>query len=101
MSTTARKNNRVVDCFAGNTAVVPDELFILGIDPILHDQELDEHKDHLFVDRGDLGVFSIMSQPDGDKRVVWCSKLIGQVKAAKKLFLDLVKQGMVPYWFGS
>jgi len=85
--------DRTVCCFAKNTAQIPEELLILDPNPDLHDEQIAELG-------GDCGIFSILSQPDGDKRVVWCRKILDQIKAAKDMFMDLISQGMVPYRVG-
>jgi hypothetical protein len=46
------------------------------------------------------GVFRLLTQKDGDKRVTWDKGSLAEIKAAKKLFLDLIKQGMIPYNVG-
>ena len=43
------------------------------------------------------GQFSILTAKDGDKRVVWDRLHLAQINAAKRMFDDLVKQGLVPY----
>ena len=46
------------------------------------------------------GVFRILSPQFGDQRVTWDSASLQEINAAKKLFLDLVKQGLTPYKVG-
>ena len=50
--------------------------------------------------QNNCGCFRILSQKDGDKRVVWRRESIPEINAAHKLFSDLVTQGMVPYRVG-
>lgn len=96
-------SNRIVDCFGKETYEIPPELRVL-----------DEEKDGDFmelcakvaegmapIDYGRLSCFRIMSQTDGDKRVVWCRRVIAEIKAAKQMFLDLISKGMVPYKVGT
>lgn len=77
--------DRTIDCFAKQTYEVPSELQVLA--------ESAEAP-------ADFGCFRIMSQADGDKRVVWCRRVIAQIKSAKKMFMDLLSKGMVPYKVG-
>lgn len=48
-----------------------------------------------------FGCFRIMTPKDGDKRVVWDSRDFAQISEAKKMFDDLVVQGLVPYCVGT
>lgn len=43
------------------------------------------------------GMFRILSQEDGDKRLVWDRDSLTQINEAKKMFDDLVEQGFVPH----
>jgi hypothetical protein len=43
------------------------------------------------------GVFRILNQEDGDKRVVWNSHNLGEISEAKRIFDKLVEEGLVPY----
>jgi hypothetical protein len=45
----------------------------------------------------DEGMFRILSQEDGDERVVWNSHNLGEISDAKRMFDSLVEQGFVPY----
>ena len=74
---------RKIECFAHNVVIVPEELDFAGD----------------FVGE-DYGIFRIMSEKDGDKRVVWNRKVLAEISAAKKMFLDLISQGMMPYKVG-
>ena len=42
-------------------------------------------------------VFSILNQEDGDKRVVWDSRNLAEIRDAKDLFDSLIVEGMIPY----
>lgn len=64
---------------------IPDELAIL---------------DDAETPRVNSGLFRILTARDGDKRVTWSRASIAEIRAAKKLFADLIKQGMVPYRVG-
>ncbi len=44
--------------------------------------------------------FRIMDQLHGDKRVTWDSTSLSEIQAAKKMFIDLVKQGLRPFKVG-
>lgn len=81
-----KTEDRVIDCFAKNTYEVPVELEILGSD---QSSPNDTH-----------GCFRILSQKDGDKRVVWNRMVMAEIAAAKKMFMDLTKKGMMPYKVG-
>jgi hypothetical protein len=45
-------------------------------------------------------VFHVLTKEDGDKRVIWDSRDLAQIRDAKKMFLNLIKQGQVPYKIG-
>jgi len=47
------------------------------------------------------GVFHIVNRKDGDKRVVWDSGSLADIRAAKQMFDDLRKQGLTPYEVGT
>jgi len=47
------------------------------------------------------GCFRLLSQEDGDKRIVWRKESLAEINAAKQMFNDLVRQGMVPHRVGS
>ena len=42
-------------------------------------------------------LFRVINQKDGDKRIVWDRMSLPEIRDAKKLFDDLVKEGLVPY----
>jgi hypothetical protein len=46
------------------------------------------------------GILQIMNQKDGDKRVVWDSNSLAEIRAAKEMFDDLVRKGLEPYRVG-
>jgi len=79
------EKNRIVDCFANQTYEVPEILKILDSETVTDPEN---------------GCFRVMSQKDGDKRVVWSRKVIAEIKAAKQMFLDLISKGMTPYKVG-
>lgn len=74
--------DRSVETFTKKSIPIPEELGL----------------DHLS-SPGDC-IFRIMSAKDGDKRVVWNKFSMASINAAKKLFGDLIKEGMVPYKVG-
>jgi hypothetical protein len=41
--------------------------------------------------------FSILSQEDGDKKIVWDAGSLAQIREAKELFVRMVKEGLKPY----
>lgn len=47
------------------------------------------------------GMLRILTKEDGDKRVVWNRAILQEIVAAKKMFVDLVKKGLVPYRVGT
>ena len=47
------------------------------------------------------GMFHIMNPRDGDKRIVWDSNSLAEIRAAKQMFDDLVKQGSQPFHVGT
>lgn len=94
----AERGSRMIDCFAKETYEVPSELLILESEE--HVLELSAHAKVLKVTTSDLGCFRILSQTDGDKRVVWCRRILAEIRAAKEMFLDLISKGMVPYKVG-
>lgn len=42
-------------------------------------------------------LFRVINQKDGDKRIVWDSHSLAEINEAKRLFDNLVEQGMTPY----
>jgi len=68
---------------------VPPELTILGGDEVMEVAP----KGH--------GMFRIMTAKDGDKRVVWNCAVLQEISAARKMFMDCVKEGLVPYRVGT
>lgn len=44
--------------------------------------------------------FRILTQKDGDKRVVWDRRRLPEIRDAEKMFNNLVKEGLVPYRVG-
>lgn len=79
--------DRTLDCFANMTYEVPEEL------QILRDGEAE-------AEFSEFGCFRILSQVDGDRRVVWCRRKLAQIAAAKQMFMDLIEKGMMPYRVG-
>ncbi len=92
--------NRTIDCFAKQTYDVPFDLHVLSGD--FTPEEAASIAGSLEIEAAaeDFGCFRIMSQKDGDKRVVWCRRVIAEIKSAKKMFMDLLSKGMVPYKVG-
>ena len=91
---------RTIDCFARQTYEVPDVLRILGTNAGPAEVELAAIASEMEVEASDFGCFRIMSQADGDKRVVWCRRVLAEISAAKKMFMDLLSKGMIPYKVG-
>ena len=48
-----------------------------------------------------IGVMRVITIKDGDRRIVWDPMSIAEINAARKMFNDLVKQGMKPYQVGT
>ena len=85
MTTATETDERVVDCFGAERLRVPDALTITKSE----------------TPPKDCGMFHIMSQPDGDKRVVWSRRSLLEINAAKSMFNDLIQKGMIPYCVGA
>ena len=81
---------KTIECFAHNVIEVPEELAFL--------ENGDSVQSH--VDTSQFGLFRIMSEKDGDKRVIWNRNSIAEISAAKKMFMDLLSKGMIPYKVG-
>lgn len=47
-----------------------------------------------------FGCIRVMTQEDGDKRIVWDNNDFAQISEAKNMFDNLVLQGLVPYCVG-
>ena len=47
-----------------------------------------------------FGAIRVMTPKDGDKRIVWDSRVFAQIQDAKEMFDKLVLQGLVPYLVG-
>jgi hypothetical protein len=45
-------------------------------------------------------MFRIMTPEDGDKRLTWNARFLDQIAEAKRKFLELVQQGLVPHKVG-
>ena len=81
---------RQVECFAGNIVEVPVELSMDDLMPDdLGEQARSDPSSPTF-GQIDLGCFRIMTPKDGDKRVTWIRTIMAEVKAAKKMFMDLI-----------
>jgi len=93
---TATMEREKIECFAGNVIEIPT-----AIRPMTPEEE-DQGYEAMtaWMKTADLGCFRIMSPKDGDKRLVWCRNVIAEIKAAKKMFLDLISKGMMPYKVG-
>ncbi|KKL27197.1 hypothetical protein LCGC14_2387580 [marine sediment metagenome] len=91
--------NRTIDCFAKQTYDVPPELTVIGSGDFA---ELAAIAGQLEIEASaeNFGCFRMLSQKDGDKRVVWCRRVIAEIRAAKQMFLDLISKGMIPYKVG-
>lgn len=57
-------------------------------------------EDVVSLDNKQFGIFRIMTAKDGDKRLIWNRFSIPEIEDAKKMFLQLVQEGMVPYKVG-
>lgn len=47
------------------------------------------------------GMFKILTAKDGDRRIVWNRFVLAEIRAAKDMFLELVRKGLVPHKVGS
>ena len=82
-----------VKCFGNMYVEIPKEIR----HDILSDVELDEMYGAM---ASDMRTFRIMTPDDGDKRVIWNCRVIQEIRAAKDMFLNLIKQGMMPFKVG-
>jgi hypothetical protein len=64
---------------------IPDSLGILD-----HDEPVPQ----------DCGMFSILTEADGDKRVVWNTLSIPEINDAKEMFNNLIAKGMTAFAVG-
>jgi len=48
-----------------------------------------------------FGVFRIINQKDGDKRIVWNANILDEIQDAKELFNKLIAEGFIPYCVNS
>ncbi len=92
--------------------VVPEELLLYSTPEIDEEALLtlaqgmvtDVEDTHLTKDtdvHAQFGFMRVMTRDDGDERIVWCRRVMAQITVAKKMFMDLIKQGMVPYKVGT
>ncbi len=44
-----------------------------------------------------IGLFRILNQKDGDKRLIWNRMNMGDIAEAEKMFNEFVKQGLAAY----
>lgn len=99
------RSERIIDCFGRQTCEVPDVLRVLG--PVEENfaelaaiASVASESAEMEIEASDFGCFRMMSQADGDKRVVWCRRVLAEISAAKKMFMDLLSKGMIPYKVG-
>jgi len=45
--------------------------------------------------------FRVLSAQHGDQRIIWDSRALEEIREAKKLFNEMVAQGLVPYVVGA
>lgn len=86
MTTAAPTEDRKIHTCSNMTLDVPDNL------QIVEDQDI-----AAFEGKPDYGMFRCLSSKHGDKRVVWNRRSLPEIAAAKKMFSDLISQGMTPY----
>lgn len=89
-----------IQCFAGNEIEVPEGLRVLPADAELDAGMLACMASAADAEVSDMRCFRVMTPADGDKRLVWCSRVIAEIKAAKKMYMGLIGEGMVPYKVG-
>lgn len=46
-------------------------------------------------------MFRVMTPKDGDKRIVWDSRVLEQINEAKEMFDECISKGLVPYRVGT
>ncbi len=82
-----------VECFGNIFVTIPEEI---RHEP-LSDAELDDMYSTM---AEDMRCFRIMSPTDGDKRIIWNSRVLEERQAAKAMFMDLLSKGMRPFKVG-
>lgn len=45
-------------------------------------------------------IFRILSQEKGDERLIWNSRSLADIQAAKRMFVELIKKGLKPFKVG-
>ncbi len=82
----AERDNRLFHSgVAGKTCRVPDDLQIVEMG---HDLEEGQF------------LIRVIDPKAGDKRIVWNPFVIPEINAAKKMFLEMIQEGMRPYVVG-
>ncbi len=75
--------------------------FATGNKPSKLKTDIDVQSMKVLEDKADLpkghGLFRILHQDYGDKRLVWDTKDFAQINEARQIFKDLIAQGFVPY----
>ncbi len=92
--------NRTIDCFGKETYNVPLDLHVLRGEFTPEEAAIIAGTLEIEASKEDFGCFRILSQPDGDKRIVWCRTSIAQIAAAKKAFMGLLAKGMLAFKVG-
>ena len=86
----------ILTVFAGNKIAIPSPLRAMT----------PEEEDSCYtamtewMQSEDRGCFRILTAQDGDKRVTWSRMVLAEIAAAKRMFMDLLTHGMVPYRVG-
>lgn len=84
MSTATMAPSRSVKCFGNVDVPIRERLRVLD--------DGDEHHPTI----GEM-LFSVLTPKDGDKRLVWNRFSLPEIEDARKMFDDLVAQGMLPH----
>lgn len=75
--------------------------FVVNNKPTNIKKEMTVDKLHLLEDQQEVpagyGLFRILHQDFGDKRLIWDASDFAQISEARQMFKDLVSQGFVPY----
>ena len=77
---------REIEAFTKKKVIIPEPLRIIA----KHDER-----------KNDECLFSFLSAKDGDKRIVWNRFSIPEINAAKSLFQECIREGLVPHRVGA
>lgn len=96
----SEEDDRTIDCFAKQVYEVPLNLHVFHGEFTPEEAAAITSSLDIEATKEEFGCFRILSQKDGDKRVVWCRRVLAEIASAKKMFLELISKGMIPYKVG-